>query len=90
MAAVSALPPPISVTDHYLAAIHDRLGEICDRLPAKAEQPAEGQPVELREPAPPPATPPRPLTEPARPARKPPARKAAARTPPRTRTRKGT
>lgn len=90
---MSDLPPPVTVADHYLAAIHDRLGEIRDRLPAPAEQPAEGEPVELREPAPPPAAPaqPQPISEPARPARKPTARTAPARTGgARTRTRKGT
>ncbi|NEA22578.1 hypothetical protein [Actinomadura bangladeshensis] len=87
---MSALPQPVTVADHYLAAIHDRLGEIRDRLPALAGQPAEGEPVELREPAPP-AAPAQPLTEPARPAPKPPARKPAARAgTSRTRTRKGT
>lgn len=85
------LPPPVTVSDFYLAAIHDRLGEIRDRLTAPAPQPAEGEPVELREPAPPPAAPAQPVTEPARrapSARKPSARKAPAG-PPRTRTRKG-
>ncbi|WP_141576131.1 hypothetical protein [Actinomadura sp. WMMA1423] len=83
---MSTLPPPVTVTDVYLAAIHDRLGEIRDRLPAPAPDPAEGEPVELREPAPP-ATPARPLTEPAR---KPSARKAPAQAgAPRTRSRKG-
>jgi hypothetical protein len=75
---VSELPPPVTVSDFYLAAIHDRLG---------AQEPAVGEPVELREPAPP-VAPPRPLTEPARPARKPSARKTPAGAP-RTRTRKG-
>lgn len=85
------LPQPVTVTDHYLAAIHDRLGEIRDRLPAPANQQPEGGPVELREPAAPPAAPATPAAEPARPARKPPARKAPARSgAPRTRPRKGT
>ncbi|MCP9976508.1 hypothetical protein [Actinomadura madurae] len=87
---MSTLPPPVTVTDVYLAAIHDRLGEIRDRLPAPAQQPEDG-PVELREPAAPPDAPPSPSPSRARPARKPPARKAPARSgAPRTRTRKGT
>jgi hypothetical protein len=46
-----ALPPPIDGTETYLAAIHDRLGELLDRLPQPAAgQGTEGGQVELREP----------------------------------------
>ncbi|MFE9099853.1 hypothetical protein [Actinomadura geliboluensis] len=83
------LPNPVTPTDFYLAAIHDRLGEIRDRLPVRAVEPAEGEPVELREPAAPPAAPAQPITEPARPARKPSARKPAGAGTPRTRSKKG-
>lgn len=45
-----ALPPPIDGTQQYLAAIHDRLGELLDRIPEPPdEQQADGT-VELREP----------------------------------------
>lgn len=80
------LPPPETVADHYLAAIHDVLGDIRDRLPAACGQPAQpGGPVEVREPATPPAAPPAParpvpVQEPVRPARKPSTRKPPART----------
>lgn len=46
------LPAPIDGTQEYLKAVHDRLGEILDRLPAKAPPSvAAGDVVELREPA---------------------------------------
>lgn len=44
------LPTPFNGTEAYLAAIHDRLGQILDRLPAPPQAPEDG-PVELREPA---------------------------------------
>jgi hypothetical protein len=44
------LRPPVNGTEVYLAAIHDRLGQILDRLPAPPQEPEDG-PVELREPA---------------------------------------
>jgi len=44
------LPTPIDGTQEYLKAIHDRLGDLLDRLPAKAPE-AEAGTVELREPA---------------------------------------
>jgi len=81
------LPPPIDGTQEYLKAIHDRLGELLDRLPAKAPE-AEAGTVELREPAAPliGAADPEPVTSgpgtalrPARTARKPAAQKSAAR-----------
>lgn len=50
------LPPPIDGTQEYLKAIHDRLGDLLDRLPAKAPE-AEAGTVELREPAAPLAEP---------------------------------
>jgi hypothetical protein len=56
----------------YLAAIHDRLGQILDRLPAPASAPEDGT-VELREPSAPgeSAVPPaEKLTEPATPKRR--------------------
>lgn len=43
------LPRPVSVTDEYLAAIHDVLGEIRDRLPEAKKEPA-GQ-TKVSEPA---------------------------------------
>lgn len=49
---MTQLPPPRTVVDEYLAAIHDRLGELLDRLPARQESaPAGSGPVEIREPA---------------------------------------
>jgi len=64
------LPAPIDGVEQYLAAIHDRLGQILDRLPAPPEPADEGAPVELREPAVPaeqaaPQPAPAELTEPA-------------------------
>lgn len=48
----SPLPQPITTTDALLVAVHDRLGEILDRLPAQAPSPGrEDGAVELREPA---------------------------------------
>lgn len=49
------VPQPITVADEYLAAIHDRLGEILDRLPERPKQyraRPDGAvvPVELTEP----------------------------------------
>lgn len=60
------LPPPIDGTQAYLAAIHDRLGELLDRLPKPPERKAEGGQVELREPVQP-AAPQVEVTEPKRP-----------------------
>lgn len=45
------LPTPRTATDAYLAAIHDRLGELLDRFPAPAPAGREDGSVELREPA---------------------------------------
>lgn len=45
-----SLPQPRNATETYLAAINDRLGQILDRLPARTQEPDDGQ-VELREPA---------------------------------------
>lgn len=50
------LPRPTGIVDTYLAAIHDRLGELLDRLPARPEEQADGT-VELREPKPPATSP---------------------------------
>lgn len=44
------LPQPVSVTDEYLAAIHDLLGEIRDRLPAPKNETKPG-PTKISEPA---------------------------------------
>ena len=44
------LPRPVSVTDEYLAAVLDALGEIRDRLPAPKAEPQPG-PVKVSEPA---------------------------------------
>lgn len=44
------LPPPITITDEYLAAIHDRLGDILDRLPTQPTGERVGGTVELTEP----------------------------------------
>lgn len=85
----SELPSPVTVADHYLAAIYDRLGEVLDRLPAREpgslQQPAHGDvgerggEVEITEPAPPRAPAKAvPLAEPARPPKRPPAKKPAA------------
>lgn len=46
----SDLPPPVETPDFYLKAIHDRLGELLDRLPSPPEGRGDGT-VELREPA---------------------------------------
>lgn len=52
------LPPQCNSTDQWLAALHDRLGELLDRLPPPpAPAPTAGQ-VELREPELPAAAPP--------------------------------
>ncbi|WP_242892443.1 hypothetical protein [Actinomadura litoris] len=47
------LPPPRDRVDRYLVAIHDRLGELLDRLPPAPSQgqASAGGEVELREPA---------------------------------------
>ncbi|GAA0403034.1 hypothetical protein GCM10009530_63770 [Microbispora corallina] len=52
------LHPPISVTDEYLKAVHDRLGEtnqllrsLLDRTPEPTAKTEADGPVELREPA---------------------------------------
>lgn len=44
------LPAPVSVTDEYLAAVHDVLGQIRDRLPAPKEEPKPGA-TKVSEPA---------------------------------------
>ncbi|MFV2172335.1 hypothetical protein ACFHW2_11865 [Actinomadura sp. LOL_016] len=85
---MASLPQPVTVTDHYLAAIHGVLGEIRDRLPAQdgplradvAGRTTPGEPVELREPAPLPAAPETEPAPPRRPARKP-AQRKTTRTP---------
>lgn len=46
---MTELPHPIDGTEVYLAAIHRRLGEILDRLPAEPIPPVGH--VDLREPA---------------------------------------
>ncbi|MGH3375989.1 MAG: hypothetical protein ACRDP6_14720 [Actinoallomurus sp.] len=51
------LPRPVGTTDFYLAAIHDRLGELLDRLPAAAPPEHTDGTVELREPKPPATSP---------------------------------
>lgn len=49
---MTELPPPRTVTDELLVAIHDRLGELLERLPARQESaPAGPGQVEIREPA---------------------------------------
>lgn len=45
------LPTPRTATDTYLAAIHDRLGELLDRLPDRTAGAWPDGSVELREPA---------------------------------------
>lgn len=51
---MTQLPPPINGTEAYLAAVHDRLGEILARLPEGQPKPqtpaAAPETVELREP----------------------------------------
>jgi len=44
------LPRPVSVTDEYLAAVLDALGEIRDRLPAPKPEAKPG-PTKVAEPA---------------------------------------
>jgi hypothetical protein len=50
------LPRPVGNVDIYLAAIHDRLGQLLDRLPAPPPERSDGT-VELREPRPPATSP---------------------------------
>lgn len=45
------LPPPVTATDMYLAAINDRLRQLLDRLPDRTEPERDDGTVELREPA---------------------------------------
>lgn len=51
------VPQPITVTDEYLAAIHDLLGDIRDRLPERPTTERADGTVELREPKPPATSP---------------------------------
>lgn len=44
------LPRPVVPTDFYLAAIHDRLGELLDRLPERSPAERADGTVELTEP----------------------------------------
>lgn len=49
---MAELPQPFTRTDELLVAVHERLGEILDRLPPRQESlPAGAGPVEIREPA---------------------------------------
>lgn len=62
---------PVTVAEEWLRAIHDRMGEILDRLPERPSPDREDGTVELREPAtlaPEPQATPVEITEPAKPA----------------------
>lgn len=75
---MAELPQPFTRTDELLVAVHERLGEILDRLQPRQESlPAGAGPVEIREPASAPSSTSGVTPEPG--ARKAPAKKTAAR-----------